>query len=126
MNQVIPNNQYKPPRVNNGELRTWITFFKFKPKDGPEPGEEEQEILFECWAKVDQIWSKDIELAKSNGTLTDVTLTIRDPQDDYYPNNKDKLRVDAREYNGVTFEIKHTQPDMQNKDFIKVIAEVTS
>uniref|UniRef100_UPI00359FD159 phage head completion protein n=1 Tax=Jeotgalibaca porci TaxID=1868793 RepID=UPI00359FD159 len=107
-------------------MRTWIVFFKYKPIEGPEPGEEEEEELFGCWAKVDQVWSKDVELAKSNGTLTDVTITIRDPQGDYYPSNKDHITISAPQYQNVTFNVKHIQPDMQNKDFIKVIAEVMS
>ncbi|WP_035423610.1 phage head completion protein [Bacillus sp. UNC438CL73TsuS30] len=114
--------KYKPPRVNTGHLRTPITFYEYAPNDGPEPGETQKQVLYNAWAKADNVWLKDIEIAKSNGTLSDVTITIRDPQADFIPTNKHYLSIDAPEFNGMQFNIKHVQPDLQNKQFITIVA----
>ncbi|PKR82567.1 phage head completion protein [Heyndrickxia camelliae] len=113
---------YKPPRVNTGELRTPVVFYQFSPNDGPEPGEAEKKVLYNAWAKVDSVWLKDLETAKSNGTLTDLTITIRDPQNDYFPTNKHYLSIDHPMYRDKRYNIKGVQPDLQNKDFITIVA----
>ncbi|ENH96721.1 hypothetical protein J416_09494 [Gracilibacillus halophilus YIM-C55.5] len=118
--------EYKPPRVHSGELRTPVIFYKYVPKEGPYPGEKEKKVLFKAWAKIDEVWLRDVELAKSNGTLSDVTIIIRDPQGDYIPTNKHYVEIDAPEYKGKHYNIKEAQPNMQNKDFINVIAELRS
>ncbi|WP_336866388.1 phage head-tail adapter protein [Peribacillus frigoritolerans] len=117
--------KYKPPRVNSGDLRTPITFYEYAPNNGPEPGESEKKVLHQAMAKVDHVWLKDMEMAKSNGTLSDITITIRDPQADYIPTNKHFLSIDDAMYRDKRFNIKHVQPDLQNKDFIKIVAGLT-
>lgn len=117
--------KYKPPKVNTGDLRTPITFYEYVADDGPEPGESEKNILFKAWAKVDHIWLKDLETAKANGTLSDITITVRDPQANYIPINKHYLSIDAPEYMDKRYNIKHVQPDLQNKEFIKIVAGLT-
>lgn len=116
--------KYKPPRVNTGDLRTLVTFFKFQPNDGPLPGESKKETLYKSWAKVDRVWLKDLELAKANGTLSDVTITIRDPQAEYIPTNLHYLEIDAKEYENITYNIKTVQPNLQDRRFIDIIAEI--
>ncbi|SEQ23552.1 hypothetical protein SAMN05216232_1987 [Virgibacillus subterraneus] len=118
--------EYKPPRVHSGELRTPVIFYQYVPIEGPYPGEEVKQVLYSPWAKIDEVWLRDVELAKSNGTLSDVTIIIRDPQGDYIPTNKHYVEIDAPEYKGKHFNVKQAQPDMQNKAFINVIAELTS
>lgn len=117
--------KYKPPRVNTGDLRTPITFYDYAENEGPEPGESEKDILYQAWAKVENVWLKDLEIAKANGTLSDITITIRDPQADYIPNNKHYLSVDAPEYRDKRYNVKHVQPDLQNKEFITIVAGLT-
>jgi len=117
--------KYKPPRVNTGDLRTPITFYEYAANEGPEPGESEINTLYEAWSKIDNVWLKDLEIAKSNGTLSDITITIRDPQADYLPNNKHYLSIDAPEYRDKRYNVKHVQPDLQNKDFITIVAGLT-
>ncbi|ULM98807.1 head-tail adaptor protein [Peribacillus frigoritolerans] len=114
--------KYKPPRVNSGDLRTPIIFYEYAPDKGPEPGESEKKVLHQAMAKVDHVWLKDMEMAKSNGTLSDITITIRDPQADYIPTNKHVLSIDDTRYRDKRYNIKHVQPDLQNKDFIKIVA----
>jgi hypothetical protein len=118
--------KYTPPRVRTGELRTWITFYEYVENDGPLPGEKEKSILYECWGKVDQVWSKDIEIAKANGTLSDLTISIRDPRGDYFPTNRHYIQVHTPEYENLRFNAKQAMPDMQNRDFIKVVSEVSA
>lgn len=114
--------EYRKPRVHSGELRTPVIFYKYAPKEGPWPGQEEKRVLFRTWAKIDEVWMKDAELAKANGTLSDVTIIIRDPHHEYIPTNKHFVEIDSSEYRDKHYNIKHVQPDMQKRDFINVIA----
>lgn len=114
--------EYKKPRVNNGDLRTPVIFYEYAPNQGPEPGESEKKELFKAWAKVDTVWAKDLEQAKATGTVEDVTITIRDPFDSYRPSNKHYVEIDDVYYKNKRYNIKHVQPDLNNKDFIKIIA----
>ncbi|WP_245902297.1 phage head completion protein [Gracilibacillus dipsosauri] len=118
--------KYKPPRVHSGELRTPISFYKYVPKKGPEPGEVEEKILYNAWAKIDEVWMKDLELAKSNGTLSDITITIRDPLQEYIPTDKHYISIDHPQYKGNRYNVKHVQPDPQNNRFINVIARLVT
>jgi len=113
--------EYKPPRIRTGDLRTPIKFYEYVPNEGPEPGEQEEKVLYECMAKIDEVWLKDLELAKSTGTLSDVTITIRDPHGEFYPTEKHYISIDAPEYRDKRYNVKHVQPDLQNKKFITVI-----
>ncbi|WP_078597117.1 head-tail adaptor protein [Evansella clarkii] len=115
--------EYKPPRVHSGELRTPVNFYEFTANDGPLPGGGKQKV-FTAWAKIDTVWLRDVERAKANGTLSDITVIIRDPQEEFIPTNLHYVEVDAPEYRGLLYNIKQAQPDLQNKDFINVIAEV--
>lgn len=114
--------QYERPRVHNGELRTSVKFYSYSPNDGPEPGESKTKTEYVTWAKVDEVWSRDVAQAKSNNTLSDITITIRDTHGEYVPSNKHYIEVDLPEYRGKHYNVKHTQPDPQNRDFVKVIA----
>ncbi|WP_299090349.1 head-tail adaptor protein [uncultured Metabacillus sp.] len=114
--------EYKPPRVGTGDLRTLVTFFEYAPNEGPLPGESEKRTLFVAWAKIDRVWLKDLELAKANGTLSDVTITIRDPQSDYRPTNLHYLEIDDPDYKDRVYNIKTAQPNLQNRQFIDIVA----
>jgi head-tail adaptor len=108
--------------LSKGILNTRVTFYQDVPKDGPEPGEDKEKILYTAWAKIDEVWLKDIEIAKSNGTLSDITITIRDPRRGYQPNNKHSLSIDSEYYRGKKYNIKHVQPNMQDRRFINIVA----
>jgi len=114
--------EYRKPRAKNGDLRTWISFYEYAPNEGPEPGESEKKVLYECWAKVDRVWMRDFEQAKSTDTLSDVTITIRDAGATYRPSNKHYLEINAIDYEGMRYNIKDVQPDMQHHDFTTIIA----
>lgn len=120
------DNTYRKRRVHAGELRTPVTFYKFVPKEGLLPGEKEKEELFFSWAKVDSIWLKDMELAKQNGTTTDLTITIRDPMQEYIPNDGHYVSIDDLHYKDKRYKIREVQPDVQDRQFINIIAERNS
>lgn len=109
-----------------GELNTRVTFYEFAPNNGPEPGESEISILYSCWASADRVRFRDMEQAKANGTLEDVTLIIRDPRGDYIPDNKHYVGIDDGRYFGRRYNIKTYQPDLKDKRFMVIIAELVS
>ncbi|WP_409297750.1 head-tail adaptor protein [Peribacillus sp. SCS-26] len=117
--------EYRKPLVKSGDLRTPVTFYEYAANDGPEPGESESRTLHKAWAKVDSVWMKDMEQAKSNGTLSDVTIIIRDPQADYIPGNGHYLSIDDPQYQDKRYNIKHVQPDF-NRQFITIVAGLES
>lgn len=115
--------EYRNPRVNSGDLRTPVKFYEYRPKrDSPYPDEMEYALLYECMAKVDRVWLKDLERAKQNNTISDVTLTIRETHGDFIPINKYFLKIDSREYKSYVYNITSSQPDLQNRDFITIVA----
>lgn len=116
--------EYKQPHVHSGELRTPVTFYEYAPNDGPEPGESEKQTLFKSWAKVDEMWMKDKEIAGTNGTMSDLTIIVRDPMGDYIPTNKHYVSIDDPLYRDFKYNIKHVQPDVMDRNFINIIAEL--
>lgn len=117
--------KYKEPRASSGDLRTPITFYEYKPKDGPEPGEAEKAVLFETWAKIDHVWLRDLEQAKANKTLSDVTVTIRNPRGDYFPTNKHYLSIHAPGYEARRYNVQHVQADTDGA-FLTIIGRLES
>lgn len=113
--------EYKPPSAHSGQLRTPVIFYEYQPNTGPEPGEMEKRILYKCFAKIEQVWMRDIEQAKANGTATDITVRFRDPQTEYVPSNKHYFEIDAAEFKGKRYNIKTARPDPQNHAFIRAI-----
>lgn len=120
------NQSYKKPRIDIGDLRTWINFYEYQPNPGPEPGERVKKQIYGCFAKVDEVYFRDLEEAKANGTLSDLTFTIRDTNGEYIPSNQHHIEVEAPEYSGRHYNIKEVQPDLQNRQFTKIIAGVNS
>lgn len=118
-------NEYKPPRVRSGELKTPITFYEYGPdKDSPFPDEKKQTKVYECWGKVDRVWMRDLEQAKQNNTTSDVTLTIRDPLQDFVPNNKHFVKINTYDYENLVYNITTSQPDLQSRGFITIVASL--
>lgn len=108
------------------DLNTPVSFYKYQAKEGLLPGVEEKEELFFSWAKVDSIWLKDLELAKQNGTQTDVTITIRDPQADYIPKDGHYISIDDLHYKDKRYKVTEVQPDVKDRRFINIIAVKSS
>ncbi|EHD5018724.1 phage head-tail adapter protein [Listeria monocytogenes] len=112
--------KYEEPKVQSGDLRTPVTFYEYAPSNGPEPGEEEKSVLFECFAEVYNPSMKDLQILDNVDTKFAVTLTIRDPQNEYFPTNKHFLEIHDFRYNGRKWNILDVRPDMDR--FITVLA----
>lgn len=113
-------------KINTGELRTPVTFYVYRPVPGPMPGEVEAYAIYECFSRIDEVFKRDLESAKANNTLNDVTITIRDPLETFMPENKHYIAINARGYIGKRFNIKKVQPDSKNFGFLTIIASVQS
>ena len=120
------NPNYKPNKIVAGALNTPVSFFEFKPSEGPEPGEEEKEELYDCTCLVYNPSSKDRDILQSKGTKEAVTIKIRDPYTDYLPSNKHKVILDDFRYKDKIWDIVDHAPDIENNDFIKIILGITS
>ncbi|TFI67526.1 phage head-tail adapter protein [Carnobacterium divergens] len=120
------NSKYIRPKIVAGDLNTPVTFFEFKPSNGPEPGDEKKETLYDCTALVYDPSIKDRDLLNGIGTKEAVTIKIRDPFTDYLPSNKHKAQLDDYRYKDKIWEIVDVAPDMENNDFVKIILGVTS
>ena len=113
-----------PPRAGVGELRTPVTFYAYSPNATPEPGEAEKNILFETWAKIDHVWLKDLEQAKANKTLSDVTIAIRNPQPQYVPTNNHFFSIQAPGYENFRYNIEHVQTDFPVSQFMTIVGRL--
>lgn len=107
--------------MNPGELKNRVTFYEYVPNPGPEPDDFKKNPLYKTWAKVDEVWLKDLELAKSTGTESDLTITIRDPRG-FIPTNKHYISIDSPYYKGKKYNVKHVQPNLQDRRYIRVVA----
>ena len=116
--------KYRQPRIHSGDLRTPVKFYEYRPNQGPIPGESKYDKLFECMAKVDTVWLKDLETAKANNTISDVTLTIRDTKGEFIPTNRHYLKIEAEEYEDLVYNVFSVQPDLQNRDFVTIVAKL--
>ena len=117
---------YAPTRISSGDFRTKVEFYEYEPVEGPEVGEEVKNSFFVSFAKIDEVWMRDLELAKYNGTVSDLTISIRDPFKVYVPTNKHLLKIYAAGYEKTVYKIKEVQPALQSRDFVKIIAEVST
>lgn len=101
------------PLINNvNELNERIGIYTMTPSSGPDPGEDEEELLFECWAKIRTQNITDIE--KNYGTeFQDVIQVVIRQLQDHKITNKMKVMYDSKLYN--IFKI---NPDRANKDYM--------
>lgn len=113
-------------KINSGELRTPATFYIYGPAPGPYPGEDEIQIAYECFVRVDEVFKSQLEQAKANNTLNDVTLTMRDPLETFMPEEKHYVAINHRGYIGKKFDVKKVQPDSKNFGYLTVIASAVT
>ena len=116
--------KYTPPRVGSGELRTPVVFYEMVSNTGPEPGASEEIVLFQTWAKVDHVWLRDLEQAKANKTLSDVTITIRHPRGDYFPTNRHYIAIESPGYENLKYNVEHVQSDFPNTQFMTIVGRL--
>lgn len=115
------NPKYKRAEIVAGDMNTPVTFFEYKPSEGPDPGEEEEKILYECMCLAYNPSSKDREILNSKGTKEAITIKIRDPYTDYLPQNKHKVKLEDFRYKNKLWEIVDVSPDLEQNDFVKLI-----
>lgn len=118
--------QYKPPKVQSGDLRTPVTFFEYAPSNGPDPGEEEKVILHECYAEVYNPSMKDLEVLSGTGTKQAVTINIRDTKGEYLIDNKHYVEIQDYRFENKRFNIYDVRHDIQANGFITVLLGVTN
>lgn len=120
------NKKYKKPEIVAGDLNTPVTFFEFKPSDGPEPGEVQEKKLYNCTCLAYNPSSKDRDILSGKGTKEAITIKIRDPYTDYLPNNGHKVVLDDYRYKDKIWDVIDFSLDLEDNDFLKLILGVTS
>lgn len=104
-------------------LKNRITIFT-KDDGGYMPGGDEYTEYYSCYANVDNVWLKDLEIAKTNNTLNDVTVTIREPGRTVDIDNTMYFTVDNDDTK--KFNIKSVQPDFTDNRFAILIGEAVT
>ncbi|MGM0260418.1 hypothetical protein IGK73_002307 [Enterococcus sp. AZ102] len=120
------NPKYKKPKIVAGALNTPVTFFEFKPTEGPDPGEIEKKELYSCTCLAYNPSSKDREILSAKGTKEAMTIKIRDPFLDYIPDNKHKVVIEDFRYKNKIWEIVEVSPDLESNQFLKLILGLSS
>lgn len=108
--------------MNPGEMNQRVEFYEYEANSGREPGEKKRKSLYTCWAKVEEVWMKDLEQARQNETESDLTITIRDSRGHYRPTNKHYVDIKVPEFKDNVYNVKQVFPDLQNRHYIKVKA----
>jgi len=117
---------YKTPDVHSGNLRTPVTFYEYAPAEGPDPGQQEKKILYQCYAQVYAPSMKDLEIMRATGTKEAVTIRIRDPGKEYIPTNKHFAEMDDYRYTGRRFDVVDVAYDVEKNRIVKMLLGYTS
>lgn len=130
---MIQKNKYVPKKTSSGNLRTPVSFYKYAPDNGPEPGESELIKTYECFAEVYAASSKDIEILSTGSekgqlkfinTKNAITIRIRDSFGDFYPSTEDYAELTDYRFKDIRFNIIDVRPDMVEQDFITILLAV--
>ena len=116
-----PSYSYKKPESQNGDLRTPLTFYTSKVKEGVDGRDVSYKKAFYTMGQVYSPSFKDIEIATGKALKAKMTLKIRDPLDDYQPDNRHFVEVEDLRLKGKKWQIIDVRPDYDNRDFLKVI-----
>jgi hypothetical protein len=116
-----PSYRYKKPEAQNGDLRTPLTFYTSKVKEGVDGRDVSYKKAFYTMGQVYSPSFKDIEIATGKAMKAKMTLKIRDPLADYQPDNRHFVEVEDLRLKGKKWQIIDVRPDYDNRDFLKVI-----
>lgn len=120
------NPNYKPPKTGAGELKTPVSFYKYK-SSGPEPnGPNLSELLYDCTAEVYNPSMKDLEVLKVNGVKHGMTIKIRDPLQSFIPKTNHVVKINDFRYDDTIWNIVEVRPDIQDGRFITILLGVSS
>lgn len=116
-----PSYRYKKPESQNGDLRTPLTFYTSKVKEGVDGRDVSYKKAFYTMGQVYSPSFKDIEIATGKALKAKMTLKIRDPLDDYQLDNRHFVEVEDLRLKGKKWQIIDVRPDYDNRDFLIVI-----
>lgn len=116
-----PSYRYKKPEAQNGDLRTPLTFYTSKVEEGVDGRDVSYKKAFCTMGQVYSPSFKDIEIATGKALKAKMTLKIRDPLDDYQPDNRHFVEVEDLRLKGKKWQIIDVRPDYDNRDFLIVI-----
>nr|DAF02790.1 MAG TPA: head closure knob [Caudoviricetes sp.] len=116
-----PSYRYKKPEAQNGDLRTPLTFYTSKVEEGVDGRDVSYKKAFSTMGQVYSPSFKDIEIATGKAMKAKMTLKIRDPLDDYQPDNRHFVEVEDLRLKGKKWQIIDVRPDYDNRDFLIVI-----
>lgn len=104
-------------KINNGSLRTPITFYKLH-SDGFEPNGGELSEVYSCLGEVYNPSSKDIDIMNSQGVLQGITINIRNTCGQFVPTLDNIVKINNDFYHDTGFRVVNIEPGQQ---FIKMI-----
>lgn len=116
-----PSYRYKKPESQNGDLRTPITFYTSKVKEGVDGRDMSYKKAFYTMGQVYSPSFKDIEIATGKSMKAKMTLKIRDPLTDYQPENRHFVEVGDIRLVGKKWQVIDVRLDYDNRDFLIVI-----
>ena len=116
-----PNYRYKKPELQNGDLRTPLTFYTSKVEEGVDGRDVSSKKAFSTMGQVYSPSFKDIEIATGKAMKAKMTLKIRDPLSDYQPKNEHFVEVGDIRLSGKKWQIIDVRPDFDNRDFLIVV-----
>lgn len=126
-------NSFKQKKTGSGELRTPVSFYAYKPNDGPNPGEDELEKIFQCFCEAYSVSQKDIEILTTGrdelklthvNTKNAITIRIRDSFGEFYPSAENYAELHDYRFKDIRFNVVDVRPDLVENDFITVLLAV--
>lgn len=118
--------EHKKTDTSSGRLRTPVTFYRFEPDSGPEPGESEKETLHKCLCEAYNPSMKDLAVMDSTGTKEGLTVRIRDTGGEYIPSNQHFATLEDYRYNGKVFSVVDVRNDLTDNRFVVILLGVVS
>lgn len=119
-----PTFEYTPPKVKTSDLRTPVQFYKYMPNDGPEPGEQPDKLVHECYAEIYSPSKKDWDIVGNAAVKQAVTINVRDTKGEYIVSNKDYVVIDDYRYKDLHWNILDVRNDFANNAFITILMVV--
>lgn len=116
-----PRFSYKAPRVSNGELRTPITFYSARVKEGLDGRDVSYERLYHTMGQVYAPSIKDMDIASGRSRQAKMTVKIRDPLASYQPDTRHFVAVEDGREKGKKWQVIDIRPDYDNRDFLVVV-----
>lgn len=111
-------------RSSTRKLNTKVFFYQYKPSNGPEPGNDEEKILYKTRAEIYDPSMKDLEILNGLDSKLAVTLVMRDPIKKYIPDNKDFAEIIDYRYSGLRWNIVEVRHDLASNEFVTLLLAV--